>query len=71
MNKFTIVFQECEEGGFTAYIKEFPAAISEGETAIEAANNVFDAFVQVLAAQVEEQLKNLDRTPREVELALS
>jgi predicted RNase H-like HicB family nuclease len=71
MNKVTIVFQECEEGGFSAYIKEFPGAISEGETAMEAANNVFDALVQLLAAQAEEQLKNLDKAPHEVELAFS
>src|SRR5262249_24611988 len=38
MNKFTIVFQRCEEGGFTAHIKEVPSAISEGETAREAAS---------------------------------
>jgi len=72
MNKFTIVFQECEEGGFSAYVKEFPGAISEGETALEAANNVFDALVQLLAAQAEEQLKNLDEAPpHELELAFS
>ena len=51
MNKFTIVFQECEEGGFTAYIKEFSGAISEGETALEAGLNAFDALVQLLAVQ--------------------
>jgi len=71
MNKVTIVFEKCEEGGFSAYIKEFPGAISQGETAIEAAENVFDALVQLLAAQAEEQLKTLDSTPHEVELALS
>jgi len=71
MNKFTIVFQRCEEGGFTAQIKEVPGAISEGETAREAAENVFDALVQVLAAQAEEQLRDLDETPKEIELALS
>ena len=51
--------------------KEFPGAISQGETAIEAAENVFDALVQLLAAQAEEQLKTLDSAPHEVELALS
>jgi predicted RNase H-like HicB family nuclease len=71
MNKFTIVFQQSDEGGFSAYIKEFPGAISEGESALEAANNVFDALVQLLAAQAEEQLKNLDKAPpHELELAM-
>jgi predicted RNase H-like HicB family nuclease len=73
MNKFTIVFTECEEGGYSAYIKEVPGAISEGETLIETGENVFDALVQVLAAQAEEALKNKksDQFPLEVELALS
>jgi len=72
MNKFTIVFQECEEGGFSAYIKEIPGAISEGDTVIETAENVFDALVQVLAAQAEEELsKNKGASfPLELELAL-
>src|SRR5271165_4015135 len=71
MNKFTIVFQECEEGGFSAYIKEFPGAISEGETIIETAENVFDALVQVLAAQAQEELskKKTRDFPLELELA--
>ena len=58
-------------GGFTAQIKEVAGAISEGETAREEAENVFDALVQVLAAQAGEQLKDLDETPKEIELALS
>jgi predicted RNase H-like HicB family nuclease len=72
MNKFTIVFQACEEGGFSAYIKEIPGAISEGETIIETTENVFDALVQVLAAQAEEALskKTTADFPLELELAL-
>lgn len=72
MNKLTIVFQECGEGGFSGYIKEIPGAISEGETVIETAENVFDALVQVLAAQAEEELsKNKSASfPLELELAL-
>jgi predicted RNase H-like HicB family nuclease len=73
MNKFTIVFTECEEGGYSAYIKEVPGAISEGETLIETGENVFDALVQVLAAQAEEALekKKNDEFPLEVELVLA
>jgi predicted RNase H-like HicB family nuclease len=26
MDKFTIVFHECEEGGYSAFIKEVPGA---------------------------------------------
>jgi len=72
MNKFTIVFRECEEGGFSAYIKEFPGAISEGETVIETAENVFDALVQLLAAQAQEELSKTGTRdfPLELELAL-
>ena len=72
MNRFTIVFQECEEGGFSAYIKEIPGAISEGETVIETAENVFDALVQVLAARAQEELSKTETRnfPLELELAL-
>jgi predicted RNase H-like HicB family nuclease len=67
MNKFTIVFTECEEGGYSAYIKEVPGAISEGETLIETGENVFDALVQVLAAQAEEALAYFEQKTAELD----
>jgi predicted RNase H-like HicB family nuclease len=72
MDKFTIILTRCDEGGFSASIKEVPGAISEGETMMEASENVFDALVQLLSAQAHEQLAN--KSPEdslEVELALA
>ncbi|MFH1050096.1 MAG: type II toxin-antitoxin system HicB family antitoxin [bacterium] len=42
--KLTIVYTPCEEGGYTAYIKEIRGVISEGETKEEARENVLDAL---------------------------
>ncbi|MCO5251759.1 MAG: type II toxin-antitoxin system HicB family antitoxin [Candidatus Kapabacteria bacterium] len=42
--KLTIVYTPCEEGGYTAYIKEMRGVISEGETKEEARENVLDAL---------------------------
>jgi predicted RNase H-like HicB family nuclease len=73
VNKITIVITPCEEGGFSAQIKEIPGAISQGETEREAVENVGDALVQVLAAHAEEALKDRksDEAPLEIELALA
>lgn len=43
-NKFTIVFEPSEEGGYTAFIPEVPGAISEGETVDEARDMVVRAL---------------------------
>jgi predicted RNase H-like HicB family nuclease len=67
-----VIFEQCEEGGYSASIKEVPGAISQGETIKEAAENVLDALNQLLAAQVEEELEQHGNSkfPLEVELAL-
>jgi predicted RNase H-like HicB family nuclease len=41
--ELTAVFRECPEGGYTAFVKEIPAAISQGETLKEARANLEDA----------------------------
>jgi len=48
-NELTIVFESCEEGGYTAYIPEVPGAISEGETLEEAREMVLDALRELTA----------------------
>jgi len=45
--EFTIIFEPCEEGGFTAYIPEVPGAVSEGETIEEAREMVRDALREI------------------------
>lgn len=42
--KLTIIYTPCEEGGYTAHIKEMRGVISEGETKEEARENVLDAL---------------------------
>ncbi len=45
----TAVFEQCDEGGFHAYIKEIPGVHSEGESIEEAQGNLMDAFRELLA----------------------
>jgi predicted RNase H-like HicB family nuclease len=47
----TAVFEPAREGGYTCFVEEIPAAISEGETLEEAKANLLDALRLVLDAQ--------------------
>ena len=51
--KLTAVFEPAEEGGYTCFIEEVPAARSQGETLAEAKANLLDALKLVLACQRE------------------
>lgn len=42
--KFSAVYVPAPEGGYTAYVKELPEAISEGDTLEEARENLLDAI---------------------------
>ena len=46
--KLTAVFEPAKEGGYTCFVEEVPAAISEGETLEEAKANLVDALKLVL-----------------------
>ena len=46
--KLTAVFEPAEEGGYTCFVEEIPAAISEGETLEEAKRNLLEALELVL-----------------------
>lgn len=52
--KLTIVYTPCDEGGYTAYIKEMKGVISEGETKEEARENVLDALELMLEVERDE-----------------
>lgn len=56
-SEFTIIFEPCEEGGFTAYIPEIPGAISEGKTIEEARAMVLDALRELTTCRLEAALK--------------
>ena len=57
--KFTAVFEPAKEGGYTCFVEEIPAAISQGETLPEARANLLDALKLVLECQRDLAEKNL------------
>ena len=59
MLKLTAVFEPAREGGYTCFVEEFPAAISQGETIEEARANLIEALRRVLRCQRELAEMNL------------
>ena len=57
--KLTAVFEPAREGGYTCFVEEIPAAISQGETLEEAKANLRDALQLVLECQRDLAEKNL------------
>jgi predicted RNase H-like HicB family nuclease len=57
--KLSAVFEPAKEGGYTCFVEEIPAAISQGETLEEAKSNLADALKLVLQCQRELAEKNL------------
>ena len=51
--KLTAIYEPAAEGGYTCWVEEIPAAISEGETLEEAEANLRDALKLVLECQRE------------------
>lgn len=66
--KFTAVYEPATEGGYTCWVEEIPAAISEGETLEEAETNLMDALKLVLECQRE--LSDQSRSQQSVKRAL-
>jgi predicted RNase H-like HicB family nuclease len=54
MGKYTIVYTEEVEGGFSGRCLELPGAISQGETLQELKVNMIDAVELMLASIYEE-----------------
>lgn len=48
--KLTAVYKQGEKGGYVAFIKEIPGAISQGQTIEEARVNLLDALELLLEA---------------------
>jgi predicted RNase H-like HicB family nuclease len=55
----TAVFEPAKEGGYTCFVEEIPAAISQGDTLEEAKTNLLDALRLVLECQRELAEENL------------
>jgi predicted RNase H-like HicB family nuclease len=65
--KLTAVYEPANEGGYTCFVEEIPAAISQGETLEEAKANLADALKLVLQCQRELAERGLSaRAVREV-----
>jgi predicted RNase H-like HicB family nuclease len=56
--RVTAVFEPAREGGYTCFVEEIPAVISQGETLEEAKANLLDALKLVLECQ-----RELSETP--------
>lgn len=69
--KLTAAFEPAKEGGYTCFVEEIPAAISQGETLAEARANLLDAVKLVLECQRELAEKDLssDAVREIIELA--
>ena len=57
--RVTAVFEPAQEGGYTCFVEEIPAAVSQGETLEEARANLLDALKLVLQCQRELAEENL------------
>jgi predicted RNase H-like HicB family nuclease len=62
--KLTAVFEPAREGGYTCFVEEIPAAISQGETIEQAKANLLDALRLVL--QCQRELAEKDLSPKAV-----
>ncbi len=58
---FTALFEEAEEGGYTAFVEELPGAISQGETIEEARENLKEAIQLILEANRELAMRGVDQ----------
>lgn len=52
--RFTILFEDGEDGWIVAQVKEVPGAISQGRTREEARENVIDALRLMLSPEAED-----------------
>ena len=61
--KFTVLLEECEEGGYTVTCPTLPGCISEGDTYEDALANIRDAINLYLRA-VAQEMEMLSRQER-------
>lgn len=52
-NEFTIIYERGAEGGWLATIPEVPGAFSQGQSKVEARENVLDALNELMMARRE------------------
>ncbi len=66
--KLTAVYEPAAEGGYTCWVEEIPAAISEGDTQEQAEANLQQALALVLECQRE--LSDQNRSPASLKKSL-
>ncbi len=66
--KIKIVFEECSEGGYTAYVPALPGCISEGDTLDDAIANIKEAIDLYLEPIEDEVFDYPNASIREVEV---
>ena len=49
-----VILEEQEEGGYTVYVPALPGCISQGETRVEALENIKEALELYLSADIDE-----------------
>ena len=57
--ELTIVLEQQEEGGFTAFVPSLPGCISQGETKEEAIKNIKEAIELYLEADTNELVESI------------
>lgn len=50
-----VVFEKCEEGGYTVYVPSLPGCISEGDSKEEALENIKEA-IEIYLEPIEDDL---------------
>ncbi len=61
--RYTIVIEACQEGGYHAWSPSFPGCHSQGETLEETKKNIIEA----IQCQMESLLKDGEKLPHESE----
>ena len=69
--KWTAVFEPAKEGGYTCFVEEIPAAISQGGTLEEAKENLLEALKLVVECyrEMAENDLSVDAVRQPIQLA--
>ena len=60
--EYSVVFEEAEEGGYTAFVPSLPGCISEGDTFEEAKKNITEAIEAYLESLAKDKVEPIEET---------
>ncbi len=66
--RLKVVLEPSEEGGFTVYVPALPGCISEGETVVEALQNIHEAIELYLEPVDDDWVLEENAVVQEIEL---